>query len=153
MLNLLRNGLFSALDSNDSNDFVRALKKIASEIQGRPTLVRSRPIYTQADSIGAYWEYPPAENIQDYLHGLHQFFRNKAILSPVFKATVAIVVLNSVHPFSDGNGRIQSLCTLVRADACGTSSILRLWFGADAIQYSPTLSRINVGLINGTDES
>ena len=63
----------------------------------------------------AYFVPPPAENVQECLGELEKFLHNIPQASPpLFKAALAHVQFETIHPFLDRNGRIgRLLITLI----------------------------------------
>ncbi len=108
-LALIRDQLNAALRSKNSNNFIRLLEAIASNLSENTVFTRFTPIYTKPDALGYYWEYPDASTITEHLTNLHLFLQAPAVISPLFKALTAIVILNCVHPFQDGNGRVSRI--------------------------------------------
>jgi Fic family protein len=101
--------LLAPFANTDYNSFVQLLEGVASDAQGKTQYIRTKAVSTAADSSGYYREYPPAEQIHDNLDKLHRFLQNSEIKSPLFKAMVALVILNCIHPFQDGNGRTSRI--------------------------------------------
>jgi len=73
-----------------------------------------RPCSTLGDSIGgsrpgnAIFVPPPVDLILDCLGALEKFLHNDPVKTPVLiKAALAHVQFETIHPFLDGNGRLN----------------------------------------------
>lgn len=66
--------------------------------------VRSKP-----DLLGNYVVFPPAATVRPSLQQLHAFLRENIERDRTLSATVAMVAICNIHPFTDGNGRLSRL--------------------------------------------
>lgn len=90
-------------------EFFSLLESMASKIQNREINFRQNKIFTAPDSAGYSWEYADHDSIIPQLTLLYGFLRRTSAISALFSAVVAIVFLNCLHPFMDGNGRISRI--------------------------------------------
>lgn len=98
-----------AIRSNDARFFVETMAKVASHGCGRRTIIRTEDVSLGADREGQYWAFPRAERVIPLLHDLHTNLKIARELSPLFAAIIALVNINCIHPFMDGNGRTSRI--------------------------------------------
>lgn len=102
---LVHSDLLCAVRSNDADFFVKTLVNVATHSCGRKTNIRTGDVSLGADQGGQYWAFPRAERVIPLLHELHTNLKIARDSSALFAAIVALVSINCIHPFLDGNGR------------------------------------------------
>lgn len=98
-----------AIRSNDPDYFVKTLADIASQSCGRETNIRAGDVSLGVDQGGQYWAFPHAERVIPLLRDLHANLKTARESSTLFAAIVALVNINCIHPFMDGNGRTSRI--------------------------------------------
>ncbi len=93
------------LVSNDPASFKSALLTIATSSTGQVAAFRNGPVTLGADANGAYWAFPKASEVSALISQTAQAVYNASKISPLYAAIVALVMINCIHPFTDGNGR------------------------------------------------
>jgi hypothetical protein len=98
-----------AIDSPVANDFALALERAASELLCCETRIRTTSVIIEADQTGVGWACVGAEEVTENLTRLQQYLQTSAAQSPLITAIVSLVMLNGIHPFMDGNGRMSRI--------------------------------------------
>ena len=111
------------LDSRGSSISQRALCELhrvlarGDEEAGR---IRQSALWIGANRPeGAVFVPPPPQSIAEMLSSLERFIADDRDLPPIVRAGLVHVQLASIHPFSDGNGRIARLLVPVLLERWG----------------------------------
>jgi Fic family protein len=83
------------------------LEEVCSIIKGKPMTVRKVPGTALTDSVGKIVYMPPdgEKLLRDLLDNLFAWMNEDNDIHPLIKAAVAHYQFESIHPFTDGNGR------------------------------------------------
>lgn len=83
------------------------MEEICSIIRAKPVQVRKVPGTALKQSTGNIVYTPPDGDklIRDLLDNLFSWFNAEDDVHPIFKAAIAHYQFESIHPFTDGNGR------------------------------------------------
>lgn len=88
-----------------STTFNQLLAIVCSNATGINSTFRSTGVRLGKDAAGKYWQFPHAQLINSLL----EKFRAEILVayghSPLLAAIIALVGVNAIHPFADGNGR------------------------------------------------
>lgn len=106
---LIYGDLSLALRSDEAGCFIQTLVKAASFGIDRRTAIRTGDVSLGADREGQYWAFPRAERLMPLLQDLHSNLKSSRDSSPLLAAIVALVTINCIHPFMDGNGRTSRI--------------------------------------------
>jgi hypothetical protein len=101
----LANDLRISLSRDTSGEFCQVMRGISAIVNGQVSYIRRRPVMLRADNQGIFWAFPPANDIQALLEQLFGYLSKCWTPHPLLSAVVALVQINCIHPFMDGNGR------------------------------------------------
>jgi hypothetical protein len=93
------------VSNRESEVFRVLLEKMCTNVIGTPTAIRTSGVQLGADASGARWVFPAPRAIKPLLTRLANEVLEAYPHSPLFAAVIALVGVNAVHPFMDGNGR------------------------------------------------
>jgi Fic/DOC family len=128
-----------AIHLPSGNDFALALEHAASELHGYEVYMRKGNVTIKPDHTGVGWRCIKAEEINEHLSQLQQYLKASAEQPPLISAIVSLVMLSSIHPFIDGNGRLSRILfhAVLRQQGLDDSCYLPLkWFyGISACGY------------------
>jgi hypothetical protein len=88
-----------------SEAFSVLLEKMCTNVIGTPTVIRTSGVQLGADASGARWVFPAPRAIRPLMNRLANEVLEAFSQSPLFAAVIALVGVNAIHPFTDGNGR------------------------------------------------
>lgn len=125
---LLRDALFGTKSSFDG--FQDAICRTASVLRGKPTEIRTSPVYSLSGHDD-FWEYPPHTVLESQLHRLFDVLVRRSDVE-THRSMVALVAITALHPFNDGNGRVSRV--LFNALLGGVSS--KNYIPLKEIQYA-----------------
>lgn len=96
---------YQVLEEASFASFLRLICEIASIVKCADMNIRRSPVYTESDINGLRWRYPDSASILPQLERIWVYLRNESE-SVLIRAATAHVLIASLHPFMDGNGRI-----------------------------------------------
>jgi hypothetical protein len=93
------------VSNRKSEVFRPLLEKMCTNVIGAPTVIRTSGVQLGADASGARWVFPAPRAIRPLMNRLANEVLEAFSQSPLFAAVIALVGVNAIHPFADGNGR------------------------------------------------
>jgi hypothetical protein len=93
------------ITKREADLFGAALATICTNAVGTATSIRTGGVQLGADASGARWVFPAPLAIKPLLTRLANDVLETYPHSPLFAAVIALVGVNAIHPFMDGNGR------------------------------------------------
>ena len=112
-----------------------------------PGVVRDSQNWIGGDNPGnAIYVPPPPEDVRPLLDALEQWIHHDDALPPLFRAGLAHVQFESIHPFLDGNGRIGRLLIALLLEYWGVLEhpllYISLAIKQDQLEYYERLSAV-----------
>jgi len=112
-----------------------------------PGVVRDSQNWISGDNPGnAIYVPPPPEDVRPLLDALEQWIHHDDTLPPLFRAGMAHVQFESIHPFLDGNGRIGRLLIALLLEHWGVLEhpllYISLAIKQDQLEYYERLSAV-----------
>lgn len=112
-----------------------------------PGVVRDSQNWIGGDNPGnAIYVPPPPEDVRPMLGALEQWIHHDDALPPLFRAGLAHVQFESIHPFLDGNGRIGRLLIALLFEYWGVLEhpllYISLAIKQDQLEYYERLSAV-----------
>ncbi len=98
--------LLQSLEQPVADAFISEILTISAQVKDMPlTTFRTNGVRLAGDKGGWSWQFPDQRGITNCLTALHEVLRRRLFDNAIVEATVGYVILNWMHPFSDGNGR------------------------------------------------
>jgi hypothetical protein len=98
-------GLECFLGSRSSKDWCGLLIAACSVASNESAQFRTASVKLGSDTAGNFWSFPPPIAVNGLLVSLGQHVGTAYQQSPLYAAIIALVGINAIHPFMDGNGR------------------------------------------------
>jgi hypothetical protein len=98
-------GLKHFWGSRDSQDLCDLLIEACSTASNKRAQFRTASVKLGSDTAGNFWVFPPPIAVKSLVVQLGQDVGVAYQQSPLYAAIIALVGINAIHPFMDGNGR------------------------------------------------
>ncbi len=98
--------LMQSIEQPNPDNFIEEVLAISASVKEMTTGgFRKSGVRLAGDKAGWAWQFPGPKGIALCLTNLHAILHQRVFSNAIVEATVAYVILNWMHPFSDGNGR------------------------------------------------